>query len=121
MSEMAMCPECASEFTYEMGELLVCSLCAHEWSPVAGGSDGESGFGLPDAPVINDSVGNHLADGDTVTIVKTLKVKGNPSDIKVGTKVRKIRLVYGSGDHDIDCKVDGFGPMMLKSTVVKKV
>ena len=70
--------------------------------------------------VIKDSVGNVLADGDTVTIVKTLKVKGNPSDIKVGTKVRNIRLVHGNGDHDIDCKVDGFGPMMLKSSVVKK-
>ena len=116
-----MCPECASEFTYEMGDLLVCSLCAHEWAPVAGDSDSGSEFGLPDAPVIKDSVGNPLTDGDTVTIVKTLKVKGNPSDIKVGTKVRNIRLVYGSGDHDIDCKVDGFGPMMLKSNVVKKV
>jgi protein PhnA len=121
MSEMPVCPECASEFTYEMGNLLVCSLCAHEWSAIAGAVDDDSGFGLPDAPVIKDSVGNPLADGDTVTIVKTLKVKGNPSDIKVGTKVRNIRLVYGSGDHDIDCKVDGFGPMMLKSSVVKKV
>ena len=121
MSEMSVCPECASEFTYEMGDLLVCSLCAHEWSPGAGGSDGDSEFGLPEVSVIKDSVGKPLADGDTVTIVKTLKVKGNPSDIRVGTKVRNIRLVYDSGDHDIDCKVDGFGPMMLKSSVVKKV
>ena len=119
MSEMSVCPECASEFTYEMGDFLVCSLCAHEWSTGAGGSDGDTELGLPEVSVIKDSVGKPLADGDTVTIVKTLKVK--PSDIKVGTKVRNIRLVYDSGDHDIDCKVDGFGPMMLKSSVVKKV
>ncbi len=99
----------------------MCSLCAHEWSTGAGGSDDVSEFGLPGVSVIKDSVGKPLADGDTVTIVKTLKVKGNPSDIKVGTMVRNIRLVYGSGDHDIDCKVDRFGPMMLKSSVVKKV
>lgn len=117
MAESPVCPACASEFTYELGELLVCSMCAHEWT------DGDSeppGTGAVDVPVITDSVGNVLADGDTVTIVKTLKVKGNPSDIKVGTKVRNIRLVHGNGDHDIDCKVDGFGPMMLKSSVVKK-
>ena len=117
---MPVCPECSSEFTYEMGELHVCSMCAHEWPfPVPapdGGLAGDSQY----MPVIKDAVGNPLADGDTVTIVKTLKVKGNPSDIKVGTKVRNIRLVHGSGDHDIDCKVDGFGPMMLKSSVVKK-
>jgi len=71
--------------------------------------------------VIKDSVGNVLADGDTVTVVKDLKVKGSPTSIKVGTKVRNIRLVNGVGDHDIDCKVDGFGPMQLKSSVVKKV
>jgi protein PhnA len=71
-------------------------------------------------PAIKDSVGNVLVDGDSVTIVKGLKAKGSPTDIKVGTKVRDIRLVYGSGDHDIDCKVDGFGPMMWKSSVVKK-
>ena len=115
------CAPNASEFTYEMGDLLLCSLCAHEWSTGAGGSDGDTEFGLPEVSVIKDSVGKPLADGDTVTIVKTLKVKGNPSDIRVGTKVRNIRLVYDSGDHDIDCKVDGFGPMMLKSSVVKKV
>ncbi len=73
------------------------------------------------APVIKDAVGNILADGDTVTVVKDLKVKGSATSIKVGTKVRGIRLVNGVGDHDIDCKVDGFGPMQLKSSVVKKV
>ena len=73
------------------------------------------------APVIKDAVGNILSDGDTVTVVKDLKVKGSATSIKVGTKVRGIRLVNGVGDHDIDCKVDGFGPMQLKSSVVKKV
>ncbi|CAB4863965.1 MAG: alkylphosphonate utilization protein [Actinobacteria bacterium] len=120
MSEIPVCPECTSEFTYEMGELQVCSMCAHEWSSASTAAPGDASDGVVETPVIKDSVGNPLADGDTVTIVKTLKVKGNPSDIKVGTKVRNIRLVYGSGDHDIDCKVDGFGPMMLKSSVVKK-
>jgi protein PhnA len=82
----------------------VCSLCAHEWSPGAGGSVGDSGFGLSDAPVIKVSVGNPLAGGDTVAIVKTLKVHGKPSDTGVGGEVRTIRLVYGSGVHDIDCE-----------------
>jgi protein PhnA len=117
MSESPVCPECGSEFAYEVGDLQVCSMCAHEWTAADGDAAGEVSEG---DPVITDSVGNVLADGDTVTIVKTLKVKGNPSDIKVGTKVRNIRLVHGNGDHDIDCKVDGFGPMMLKSSVVKK-
>ena len=97
-----------------MGALLVCPECAHEWVPQAVEAEGGD-----TRPAIKDSVGNVLADGDSVTIVKGLKVKGSPTDIKVGTKVRDIRLVYGSGDHDIDCKVDGFGPMMLKSSVVK--
>jgi protein PhnA len=118
MSESPACPECDSEFSYEMGDLLVCSMCGHEWMAAVDVDAGEAP--IEGDPVITDSVGNILADGDTVTIVKTLKVKGNPSDIKVGTKVRNIRLVHGNGDHDIDCKVDGFGPMMLKSSVVKK-
>ncbi len=113
MSELPACPECSSPYTYEMGALLVCPECAHEWSG-AGESD------LPTDPIIKDSVGNVLVDGDNVTIVKDLKVKGSPTSIKVGTKVSNIRLVYGNGDHDIDAKVDGFGPMMLKSSVVKK-
>ncbi|MEU9999377.1 zinc ribbon domain-containing protein YjdM [Streptomyces sp. NPDC050848] len=109
------CPACSSAFTYEMGALLVCPECGHEWSATAEappGTDGEK--------VIKDSVGNVLVDGDTVTVVKTLKVKGSPSGIKAGTKVRNIRLVDGVDGHDIDCKVDGFGPMQLKSSVVKK-
>jgi protein PhnA len=93
-------------------------MCGHEWVPGAAATNQEQG----DAePVIRDSVGNVLQDGDTVTVVKDLKVKGSPTSIKIGTKVRDIRLVNGVGDHDIDCKVDGFGPMQLKSSVVKKV
>ncbi|MDA0178848.1 zinc ribbon domain-containing protein YjdM [Solirubrobacter phytolaccae] len=111
MSE-PVCPSCASEHTYELNGLLVCSMCAHEWSP-----DAETEA----EPVIRDAVGNVLADGDTVTVVKALKVKGSASGIKAGTKVRNIRLVNGVGDHDIDCKVDGIGPMQLKSSVVKKL
>ncbi len=106
------CPECASEYTYEMGDLLVCSMCAHEWNPNDAVSD--------DTAVIRDAVGNVLADGDTVTVIKDLKVKGSSSVIKVGTKVRNIRLVDGVGDHDIDCRIDGFGPMQLKSSIVRK-
>ncbi|MDO3649817.1 zinc ribbon domain-containing protein YjdM [Nocardia mangyaensis] len=106
------CPACASEYTYELGALLVCPECANEWTLAAEESVED---------MIRDAVGNVLADGDTVTVVKTLKVKGSPTGIKAGTKVRNIRLVQGVGDHDIDCKVDGIGPMQLKSGVVKKV
>jgi protein PhnA len=109
------CPECSSAYTYEMGALLICPECGHEWSPTSAGpaDDREDG-------TIRDAVGNVLADGDTVTVIKTLKVKGSPSGIKAGTKVRNIRLVDGVDGHDIDCKIDGFGPMQLKSSVVKK-
>lgn len=107
------CPQCNSEYTYEMGALLVCPECAHEWAP---GSQTD----LPAEAVIKDAVGNVLTDGDTVTIIKNLKVKGSSQPIKVGTKVRNIRLVDGVGDHDIECKIEGFGPMQLKSSVVKK-
>ncbi|MDE8670355.1 zinc ribbon domain-containing protein YjdM [Pseudarthrobacter sp. H3Y2-7] len=110
------CPECASVHTYEMGALLVCPECGHEWAPGTAPDDGE-----PGPRIIKDAVGNVLADGDTVTVVKDLKIKGSSGVIKVGTKVRGIRLVDGVGDHDIDCKVDGVGPMQLKSSVVKKV
>jgi protein PhnA len=104
-----ICPECSSDLNYELGGFVVCSLCAHEWSPEA----------AAEADVVRDAVGNVLADGDTVTVTKALKVKGSGT-IKVGTKVRNIRLVNGVGDHDIDCRVDGFGAMQLKSSVVKK-
>ncbi|RKR29775.1 zinc ribbon domain-containing protein YjdM [Arthrobacter oryzae] len=112
------CPECSSEYTYEMGALLVCPECAHEW---AASAETDTGTGAPGPAVVKDAVGNVLADGDTVTVVKDLKVKGSSTVIKVGTKVRGIRLVNGVGDHDIDCKVDGVGPMQLKSSVVKKI
>ena len=103
------CPECASAFTYQMDGLLVCPECAHEWSTET----------ADQREVVRDSVGNPLADGDTVTVIKDLKLKGSSSVIKVGTKVRGIRLV--AGDHDIDCKVPGFGQIGLKSQFVKKV
>lgn len=113
------CPVCSSEYTYEMGALLVCPECAHEWSASAD-TDAESD-NAPTAAAVRDAVGNVLADGDTVTVVKDLKIKGSSAVIKVGTKVRGIRLVSGVGDHDIDCKVDGVGSMQLKSSVVKKI
>lgn len=104
------CPECSSEYTYEMSGLFVCPGCAHEWAP---GGDAEE-------DVIKDAVGNVLADGDTVTVIKSLKVKGSSTGIKAGTKVRNIRLVSGVDGHDIDCKIDGIGAMQLKSSVVRK-
>ena len=108
------CPTCGSEFTYEMGTLLVCPECAHEWSPSEAAEAAA-------AAVIKDANGTPLADGDDVVVVKDLKIKGaGGGTVKVGTKVKNIRLVDGVGDHDIDCKVDGFGPMQLKSSVVKK-
>ena len=106
------CPQCSSEYTYELGALLVCPECAHEWEAAAAEENPE--------PVVKDAVGNVLTDGDTVIVTKNLKVKGNPTPIKVGTKVRNIRLVDGADGHNIDCKVDGFGSMQLKSSVVKK-
>nr|WP_272921624.1 zinc ribbon domain-containing protein YjdM [Streptomyces sp. SID1046] len=113
---MPPCPECAGAYTYEMGALLVCPECGHEWPLVPG----EAG-GAAEERVIKDSVGNVLADGDTVTVVKGLKVKGSASGIKAGTKVRNIRLVEGVDGHDIDCRIEGFGAMQLKSSVVRKV
>lgn len=117
MSEqIPLCPECGSEHAYPVGALLVCPMCGHEWAP----DDSTEVSGEEGPRVITDAVGNVLADGDTVTVIKDLKVKGSSTSIKVGTKVRGIRLVDGVGDHDIDCKIDGFGPMQLKSSVVKK-
>lgn len=111
---MPPCPECSNEYTYEMGALLVCPECAHEWTRNEAADDAKAG-------VVRDAVGNVLADGDTVTVIRDLKVKGARSSIKVGTKVRGIRLIDPVDGHDIDCKVDGFGQMKLKSSVVKKV
>ena len=111
MSTLPKCPQCGSEFTYEDGNMYVCPECAHEWSQ-------ESAATAEDAKVIRDANGNVLQDGDTITVIKDLKVKGSSSVVKVGTKVKNIRLV--DGDHDIDCKIDGFGAMKLKSEFVKK-
>ncbi|MFE7489907.1 zinc ribbon domain-containing protein YjdM [Kitasatospora sp. NPDC057541] len=109
------CPKCSGEYTYEMDALMVCPECGHEWEPATDGGEAASG-----ERVIKDSVGNVLSDGDTVTVVKALKVKGSVSGIKAGTKVRNIRLVDGVDGHDIDCRIEGFGAMQLKSSVVKK-
>jgi protein PhnA len=113
MSKVPNCPECNSEYTYEDGSLLVCPECAHEWDPAAGTE------GIVDEKIIKDANGNVLKDGDSVTVIKDLKVKGTSSVIKIGTKVKSIRLV--DGDHDIDCKIDGLGAMKLKSEFVKKI
>lgn len=111
MSLLPPCPQCASEFTYEDGAQLVCPECGHEWSEAeAGAEESEKTF--------RDANGNELQDGDSVTVIKDLKVKGSSLVVKVGTKVKSIRLV--DGDHDIDCKIDGIGPMKLKSEFVKK-
>lgn len=111
MSQLPNCPKCNSEFTWQEGEQLNCPECGHEWSANGAAADEE---GL----VVRDANGNLLADGDSVTVVKDLKVKGSSSTLKIGTKVKSIRLV--EGDHNIDCKIEGFGPMKLKSEFVKK-
>ncbi|MBD9469085.1 zinc ribbon domain-containing protein YjdM [Pseudoxanthomonas sp. PXM01] len=111
MSTLPPCPQCASVYTYEDGAQLVCPECGHEWSAEAPGSG-------DDERVIKDANGNLLQDGDTVTVIKDLKVKGSSLVVKVGTKVKNIRLV--DGDHDIDCKIDGIGAMKLKSEFVRK-
>jgi protein PhnA len=112
MSGLPPCPKCKSEFSYEDGTLYVCPECAHEWAKDAPAENTDQ------QKVVHDAVGNVLSDGDTVTVIKDLKVKGSSSVVKVGTKVKSIRLV--EGDHDIDCKIDGIGAMKLKSMFVKK-
>jgi protein PhnA len=97
-----------------MDPLLVCPECAHEWSPSEAAEEAAS-------PGIKDAVGNVLSDGDTVSVIKDLKIKGSSAVVKVGTRVKNIRLINGVADHDIDCKIDGIGPMQLKSSVVKKI
>ena len=106
------CPKCNSEYTYEDGTMLVCTMCAHEWSP-------EDTSDVEEEKVYRDANGNVLQDGDTVSVIKDLKVKGSSSTLKQGTRVKNIRLV--DGDHNIDCKIDGFGAMKLKSEFVKKI
>lgn len=113
MSSLPNCPKCGSEYTYNDGTMNICPECAHEWSQE---TQAESDS---DGRVIKDANGNVLQDGDTITVIKDLKVKGSSLVVKVGTKVRNIRLV--EGDHDIDCKIDGIGAMKLKSEFVKKV
>lgn len=112
MNELPNCPKCGSEYTYEDGNQLVCPECAHEWTP------GAEAKAVEETKVVKDANGNVLQDGDSVTVIKDLKVKGSSSVLKQGTKAKSIRLV--DGDHDIDCKIDGFGPMKLKSEFVKK-
>ncbi|MBK3494710.1 alkylphosphonate utilization protein [Viridibacillus sp. YIM B01967] len=111
MLDLPNCPKCNSEYTYEDGSLFVCPECAHEWT-----LETED---IEDTNVIKDANGNVLNDGDNVTVIKDLKVKGSSSVLKIGTKVKSIRLV--DGDHNIDCKIDGFGAMKLKSEFVKKI
>ena len=110
MTDLPPCPKCSSAYTYEDGALLVCPECAHEWSADASLD--------PDVKVFKDANGNTLVDGDSVTVIKDLKVKGSSLVVKVGTKVTNIRLI--DGDHDIDCKIPGIGPMQLKTQFVKK-
>jgi protein PhnA len=111
MSTLPKCPKCNSEFTYEDGNMLVCPECAHEWPKAAAENTDER-------RVVCDANGNELQNGDSVVVIKDLKVKGSSLVVKVGTKVKNIRLV--EGDHDIDCKIDGIGAMQLKSEFVKK-
>ena len=111
MSTLPNCPQCHSELTYEDGSMFVCPECAHEWTSVTAENGDQK-------RVVCDAHGNVLQDGDTITVIKDLKIKGSSSVVKVGTKVKNIRLV--EGDHDIDCKIDGIGAMQLKSEFVKK-
>jgi protein PhnA len=113
MTTLPNCPQCGSEYTYQDGSMYICPECSYEWS-----ADAQTA-GNDDERVIKDANGNVLQDGDTVTVIKDLKVKGTSLVVKVGTKVKNIRLV--DGDHDIDCKIDGIGAMKLKSEFVKKV
>lgn len=113
MTTLPPCPQCKAEYTYEQGIFLVCPACGHEWS-----KEDVSAQHSSDERVYKDANGNILHDGDTITVIKDLKVKGSSLVVKVGTKVKNIRLV--DEDHDIDCKIDGIGPMKLKSEYVKK-
>ena len=115
MPDLPLCPKCNSVHTYEDGAQLVCPECAHEWNPVIAAAADDDG-----PRVVKDANGNVLADGDSVTVIKDLKVKGSSSVVKVGTKVRNIRLVDGAAGHDIDCRIDGIGAMQLKSEFVRK-
>ena len=111
--QLPHCPKCNSEYTYQDNNLFICPECAHEWSDSAPAEDN-------DALIVKDANGNLLADGDSVTVVKDLKVKGASNALKVGTRVKGIRLIDGADGHNIDCRIDGFGAMRLKSEYVKK-
>jgi protein PhnA len=113
MSTLPACPQCQSAYTYEDGAQLICPECGHEWSAASEQPTAD------ETRIIKDAVGNVLQDGDTVTVIKDLKIKGSSLVVKVGTKVKNIRLT--EGDHDIDCRIDGIGAMGLKSEFVKKV
>ncbi len=114
MEKLPNCPKCGSEYTYEDGDLLICPECGYEWNKNETAAGDESGL------VVKDANGNVLADGDDVTVIKDLKVKGSSSGIKVGTKIKGIRLVEGNDGHNIDCKVPGIGAIKLKQEFVKK-
>ncbi|WP_345829626.1 zinc ribbon domain-containing protein YjdM [Erwinia sp. HDF1-3R] len=111
MQTLPPCPKCQSEYTWQDGTMLNCPECGHVWSETADAA-------VEDTLIVKDANGNLLADGDSVTVIKDLKVKGSSTPLKIGTRVKSIRLV--EGDHNIDCKIDGFGPMKLKSEFVKK-
>ena len=111
MSQLPKCPTCSSEFTYEDGAMFVCPECAHEWPINAAESSAAD-------TIVRDAFGNELKAGDSITVIKDLKIKGSSSVVKTGVKIKIIRLV--AGDHDIDCKIDGIGAMQLKSEFVKK-
>lgn len=111
MKNLPKCPLCSSEYTYEDRGLFICPECAHEWT--------ESSVEIEVANLVKDVNGNILSEGDSITIIKDLKVKGSSATLKIGTKVKNIRLV--EGDHNIDCQIEGFGAMKLKSEFVKKI
>jgi protein PhnA len=113
MSQIPNCPQCDSAFSYADGELYICPECGHEWS-----ASSTTETSADDVLIVKDASGNILTDGDSITVIKDLKVKGSSLVVKVGTKVKNIRLI--EGDHNIDCKIDGIGPMKLKSEFVRK-
>lgn len=114
MNNLPPCPKCNSEYTYQDGLLFICPECAHEWTTKSEEKNTDDDF------IVKDAHGTILKDGDSITVIKDLKIKGSSQVVKVGTKVKNIRLV-SEGDHNIDCKIDGIGAMKLKSEFVKKI
>lgn len=117
MASDPKCPQCGSEHTYQDRSMWVCPECAHEWTESAAEAVDEAAAG---ALVVKDAHGNILQDGDSVTVIKDLKVKGSSAVVKVGTKVKGIRIIDGADDHNIACKIEGFGAMNLKAEFIKK-